>query len=68
MVEDERGGRSLSDGSKNRPHDAYPVRCRVPGYYEPCSEGLRVCQLNKSRQLKKLLQFRVIPRSEVVLL
>ena len=25
-----------ASGSKNRPHDAYPVRCRVPGYYEPC--------------------------------
>ena len=25
--------------------------CRVPAYYEPCSERLRVCQLNKSRQL-----------------
>jgi len=44
-----------ANGSKNRPHDAYPVRCRVPGYYEPCSERLRVCQLNKSRQLKKTL-------------
>ena len=37
-----------ADGSKNRPHDAYPVRCRVLGYYEPCSERVRVCQLNRS--------------------
>ena len=41
-----------ANGSKNRPHDAYPVRCRVPGYYEPCSERLRVCQIKKCRQLK----------------
>ena len=47
-----------ANGSKNRPHDAYPARCRVPGYYEPCSERLRVCQLNKSRQLKKMLRQR----------
>ena len=35
----------------NRPHDVYPVRCSVPGYYEPCSERFRVCQLQQSRQL-----------------
>ena len=40
-----------ANGSKNRPHDAYPVRCRVPGYYEPCSERARVWQLEKCRQL-----------------
>ena len=40
-----------ANGSKNRPHDAYPVRCRVPGYYEPCSD---VCQLKKYRQLKDI--------------
>jgi len=40
------------NGSKNRPHDAYPVQCRVPGYYEPCSERVRVFQLKKWRQLK----------------
>ena len=34
----------------NRPHDAYPV----PGYYEPYSERVRVCQHKKCRQLKKL--------------
>jgi len=27
-----------ANGSNNRPHDAYPFRCRVTGYYEPCSE------------------------------
>ena len=37
------------NGSKNRPHDAYPIRRRVPVYYEPC----RVCRLRKCRQLKK---------------
>jgi len=41
-----------ANGSKNRPHDAYPVRCRVPGYYEPCIERVRVCQLKKWRQLE----------------
>jgi len=45
------GGKG-ANGSKNRPPDAYPVRCRVPGYYEPCSERVRVCQLKKCRQLK----------------
>ena len=42
-----------ANGSKNRPHDAYPVRCRVPGYYEPCSERACVCQLKPCRQLRK---------------
>ena len=28
-----------ANGSKNRPHNAYPVRCRVFGHYEACSEG-----------------------------
>ena len=41
-----------ANGSKTRPHDAYPVRCRVPVYYESCSEGVHVCQLKKCRQLK----------------
>ena len=35
-----------------RPHDAYLVRCRVPNYYETCSERVRVCQLKKYRQLE----------------
>jgi len=43
-----------ANGSKSRPHDPYPVRCRVHGYYETCSERVRVCQLKKWRQLKKL--------------
>jgi len=34
---------------------AHPVRCRVPGYCEPRSEGARVFQLKKWRQLKKWL-------------
>ena len=41
-----------ANGSKNRPHNAYPVRCRVSAYYEPCRERARVCQLKKYRQLK----------------
>ena len=45
------GCREVANGSKNRPHDAYPVRCRVPGYYKPCSERVRVCQLKKCRRL-----------------
>ena len=28
---------------------AYPVQCRVPGDYEPCSEWVRVFQLKKWR-------------------
>ena len=43
-----------ANGSKNRPNDAYPARSRVPGYYEPCSERVRVCQLEKCRQLQEL--------------
>ena len=31
-----------ADGSNNRPHGAYPVQCRVPGYYEPCSEKFKL--------------------------
>ena len=42
-----------ANASKNRPHDACPVRCRVPGSYEPCSERVCVCQLKKRHQLKK---------------
>ena len=42
-----------ANGSKNRPQNAYPIRCRVSGYYEPCSERVRVCQLKKWRQPKK---------------
>ena len=42
----------LANGSKNRLHDAYHVQCRVPGYYELCSERVRVCLLKKCRQLK----------------
>ena len=38
-----------ANGSKNRPHDAYPVRCRVPDYYEPCSERVRVYKFEKFR-------------------
>ena len=38
-----------ANGSKNRPHDAYPVRCRVLAYYEPCSERVCICQLKKYR-------------------
>ena len=48
--------RFLSDkanGSKNRPHDAYLVHCRVPAYYQPCSETPRLCQLKNSRQLSE---------------
>jgi hypothetical protein len=41
-----------ANGSKNRPDDAYPVRCRVAGHYEPCSERVCVCQLKKCRLLK----------------
>ena len=48
------GGAGRAGGFKNRPHDAYPVRCRVPDYYQPCSERIRVGQLEKSRQLKRL--------------
>ena len=29
------------------------VRCRVPGHYESCSEGIRVCQLKNDWQLKR---------------
>ena len=47
-----------TNGSKKRPHDAYPVRCRVAGYYEPSIEGVRVCQLKKSRQLGKCTRLR----------
>jgi len=36
-----------ANGSKNRPHDAYPARCRVLGYYAPCSERVCGCQLKK---------------------
>ena len=51
-------GRELmvANGSKNRPHDAYLDRCRVPAYYDPCSEKLRLCQLKNQRQLKKMLR------------
>ena len=34
-----------ANGSKNRPHDAFSARCRVPSDYEPCSERVLVCQL-----------------------
>ena len=40
-----------ANGSKNRQHDAYPV----PGYYERCSERVRICQLKKYRQPKNWL-------------
>ena len=40
-----------ANGSKNRPHDAYPV----PSYYESCSKRVRVCQPKKCRQLKKVI-------------
>ena len=40
-----------ANGAKNRPHDAHPIRCRVPGYYETCSEKIRVCQVTTCRQL-----------------
>jgi len=43
----------VANGCKNRPHDAYPVRCRVPGYYTSCSERVRVYRLKKCRQLAK---------------
>jgi len=43
-----------ANGSKNRPHDAYPVWCRVPALYEPCSERVCVCRLEKCRRLKKM--------------
>ena len=42
-----------ANGCKNRPHDAYLVRCRVPAYYEPSSQRLRVCQLKTQGNLKK---------------
>ena len=42
----------VANGCKNRPHDAYLVRCRIPGYYEQCSERVRVCQFKKRRQSK----------------
>ena len=45
--------RKGANGLKKRPHDAYPVRCRVPGYYEPCSEMVRFCQIQKYRRLMK---------------
>jgi hypothetical protein len=32
----------VANDSNNRPHDAYLVRCRVPGYYEPCSERVNL--------------------------
>jgi hypothetical protein len=38
----------------NRPHDAYTVRCRVPGYDELCRERVHVRQLKKCRQLGRL--------------
>ena len=46
--------KEAANGSKNRPHDAYPVRCRVPGHYEACSERVWVCQLKKCRQRNQL--------------
>ena len=56
-----------ANGSKNGPHDAYPVRCHVPGYYEPCSERVRVCQLKTWRQLfKNGLGFTARPASPVL--
>ena len=42
------------NSSKSRPYDAYPVRCRVPDYYAPCSGRVRVCQLKNCRQLKQM--------------
>ena len=39
-------------GSKKQPVDEYSVRRRVPDYCEPCSERVRVCQLEKSWKLK----------------
>ena len=48
-----------ANGSKNRPHDAHPVQCRVSGYYGPCNERVRVCQLKKCRQVKGLGHSRV---------
>ena len=41
-----------ANGSKNRPHDAYPVRCRVSVFYEPCSERVRVFRIEKYRQIE----------------
>jgi hypothetical protein len=41
-----------ANGPKNRSHDAYPVQCRDPNYYELRSERVRVCQLKKYRQLE----------------
>ena len=37
--------------SKNRPHDVYSVRCRVPGHYAPCSERVHVCELKRTGNL-----------------
>ena len=58
-------GRELmaANGSKNRLHDAYLVRCRVPAYYQPSSQTLRLCQLKKYPQLKKLLHEARAPSS-----
>ena len=36
------------------PRTDCPVRCRVPGYYEACSERARACQLNKYWQLLEM--------------
>jgi len=47
-----------ANGSQNRPHDAYPDQCRAPGYYESCSERVRVCQLKKYQQLERLARSR----------
>ena len=41
---------------EKRAHDAHPIRCRVPGYYESCSERVRVYQLKKCWELKILAQ------------
>ena len=42
-----------ANGSKNRLHDAYHVRCRVPDYYGPSSERVCDCQLEKYWQLEE---------------
>ena len=49
-------GRNGANGSKNRSHDTDPVRRRVPGHYQPCSERVCIGQLEKYRQLDKWLR------------
>ena len=43
---------SVRRGALERPHDAYPVRCRVHAYCEECSERVRVFQLKKFAHLQ----------------